>query len=311
MNDSNPKSFLDLSSPIRGTGGLPIGGQGASLQLVECPRDAMQGWKHFIPTNKKIEYINVLLQVGFHTLDFGSFVSPKAIPQMADTKEVLKGINVNGSITKLLAIVANLRGAEEAVTFEEISFLGFPFSISPTFQLRNTNSTMEESINRVDAIQNICIKHGKQLVLYLSMGFGNPYGDVYNEEILLYWAEQMVKKEITIISLADTVGLATPEQISFALQTLIPEYRQTIIGVHLHSTAASWKEKTEAAYQAGCKRFDGALKGIGGCPMANDELVGNMNTEWMLDYFVEKSVDLKINQNALQRSLQLANEIFV
>ncbi|MDQ3842524.1 MAG: hydroxymethylglutaryl-CoA lyase, partial [Bacteroidota bacterium] len=216
-----------------------------------------------------------------------------------------------GSITKLLAIVANLRGAEEAVMFDEISFLGFPFSISPTFQLRNTNSTMEESINRVEAIQNICIKHGKQLVLYLSMGFGNPYGDVYNEEILLYWAEQMVKKEITIISLADTVGLATPEQISFALHTLIPEYRQTIIGVHLHSTAASWKEKTEAAYQAGCKRFDGALKGIGGCPMANDELVGNMNTEWMLDYFVEKSVDLKINQNALQRSLQLANEIFV
>ncbi|MBD0298190.1 MAG: hydroxymethylglutaryl-CoA lyase, partial [Flavisolibacter sp.] len=215
------------------------------------------------------------------------------------------------SITKLLAIVANLRGAEEAVMFDQISFLGFPFSISPTFQLRNTNSTMEESLNRVDAIQNICIKHGKQLVLYLSMGFGNPYGDVYNEEILLYWAEQMVKKEITIISLADTVGLATPEQISFALHTLIPKYRQTIIGVHLHSTAASWKEKTEAAYQAGCKRFDGALKGIGGCPMANDELVGNMNTEWMLDYFVEKSVDLKINQNALQRSLQLANEIFV
>ncbi|MBD0286026.1 MAG: hypothetical protein ICV79_11480, partial [Flavisolibacter sp.] len=210
MNDSNPKSFLDLSSPTGGQGAFFRGTGG--FQLVECPRDAMQGWQHFIPSHKKIEYINALLQVGFHTLDFGSFVSPKAIPQMADTKEVLKGINVNGSITKLLAIVANLRGAEEAVMFDEISFLGFPFSISPTFQLRNTNSTMEESINRVDAIQNICIKHGKQLVLYLSMGFGNPYGDVYNEEILLYWAEQMVKKEITIISLADTVGLATPEQ---------------------------------------------------------------------------------------------------
>lgn len=282
-----------------------------ALQLVECPRDAMQGWKHFIPTEKKIAYINSLLQVGFHTIDFGSFVSPKAIPQMADTKEVLNKLNIESSNSKLLAIVANTRGAGEAVAFDEISYLGFPFSISETFQQRNTNSSMEESMERVEQIQDLCIKSGKQLVIYLSMGFGNPYGDEYNEEILLTWADKMTKKEIKIISLADTVGVATPEQISVALTALIPKYPQTTIGVHLHSTPLNWKEKLEAAVNAGCKRIDGALKGIGGCPMAGDELVGNMNTEFVISYLEEKKIYNGADKEALQKSLQLASEIFV
>lgn len=282
-----------------------------SLQLVECPRDAMQGWKHFIPTEKKVHYIKSLLDVGFDTIDFGSFVSPKAIPQMADTKEVVGKLKVQGSKSKLLAIVANTRGAEEAVVYDEISFLGFPFSISPTFQLRNTNSSVEESLKRVEAIQNLCLKNNKQLVIYLSMGFGNPYGDEYNEEILLKWADEMVTREIKTISLADTVGIATPDQISFALNALIPKYPETIIGVHLHSTRANWKEKLEAAVNAGCKRFDGALKGIGGCPMAQNDLVGNMNTELIVSYLEEKNLLNGLNKDALTKSLELASEIFV
>ncbi|MGZ3845328.1 MAG: hydroxymethylglutaryl-CoA lyase, partial [Flavisolibacter sp.] len=247
------------------------------VSVIECPRDAMQGWKHFIPTEKKIQYINSLLQVGFNTIDFGSFVSPKAIPQMADTKEVIGGLNLSNTSTKLLAIVANTRGGEEAVAYDQITYLGFPFSISPTFQLRNANSTIEESVKRVEEIQELCIKNNKQLVIYLSMGFGNPYGDEYNEEILLKWADEMVRREINIISLADTVGVASPEQISFALDSLVPKYPGTTIGVHLHSSPSNWKAKLEAAVNAGCQRFDGALKGIGGCPMAQDDLVGNMN----------------------------------
>jgi hydroxymethylglutaryl-CoA lyase len=271
----------------------------------------MQGWKNFIPTEKKIDYINSLLQVGFHTIDFGSFVSPKAVPQMADTGEVVRQLNVHSSKSKLLSIVANVRGAEEAIQYDEILYLGFPFSISPTFQQRNTNSTIEESLKRVEEIQNVCSKHSKQLVIYLSMAFGNPYGDEYNEDILLKWADEMVKRQIKIISLADTVGLATPDQISLALNTLIPQYSNTTIGVHLHSNEANWKAKLNAAYKAGCKRFDGALKGIGGCPMAGDELVGNMATEWMIDYFNEQKELPSLNKDALQRSMQLANEIFV
>jgi hydroxymethylglutaryl-CoA lyase len=271
----------------------------------------MQGWKHFIPTEKKIEYINSLLEVGFDTIDFGSFVSPKAIPQMADTKEVVKKLKIQSSKSKLLAIVANTRGAEEAVVYDEITFLGFPFSISPTFQLRNTNSTIKESLKRVEEIQNLCLRNKKQLVIYLSMGFGNPYGDEYNEEILLKWADEMVTKEIKIISLADTVGVATPEQISFALNALIPKYPETIIGVHLHSTPNNWKEKLQTAVNAGCQRFDGALKGIGGCPMAQDDLVGNMNTELIISYLEEKKLVSGLNKNALQKSLELASEIFV
>lgn len=281
------------------------------IQLIECPRDAMQGWKHFISTEKKVEYINSLLQVGFDTIDFGSFVSPKAIPQMADTKDIVGKLKVGGSISKLLAIVANVRGAEEAVVYNEISYLGFPFSISPAFQRRNTNSSLEESLGRVEEIQNLCVKNNKQLVIYLSMGFGNPYGDEYTEEILLKWADEMVEREISILSLADTVGVATPKQISFALNALIPKYSGTVIGVHLHSTPTNWKEKLEAAINSGCQRFDGALKGIGGCPMAQDDLIGNMNTELIIAYLEEKNLISGLNKDALQRSLQLAVEIFV
>jgi len=282
----------------------------STYQLVECPRDAMQGWPHFIPTEKKIAYIKSLLQVGFDTIDFGSFVSPKAIPQMADTREVIKKLDVQHSTSKLLAIVANVRGAEEAIVFDEIACLGFPFSISETFQQRNTNSTIDESLNRVKEIQNLCLKSKKQLVIYLSMGFGNPYGDAYNEEILLKWADEMVTKNIQIISLADTVGVATPEQISFALNTLIPKYPNTNFGVHLHSTPDNWRAKLEAAVHAGCKRIDGALKGIGGCPMAGNHLVGNMNTEYIISDLEENGLPININKEALQKSLQLAGEIF-
>lgn len=290
---------------------LPEKNKRGAISFVECPRDAMQGWKHFIPTQKKVQYLNQLLKVGFDTLDFGSFVSPKAIPQMADTKDVIAQLDLTGSATKLLAIIANTRGAEEAVHYEQISYLGFPFSISPTFQQRNTNSTIEESLIRVDEIQNLCVRNNKQLVIYLSMGFGNPYGDEYNESILLKWADEMVKRDIKILSLADTVGVATPHQIKQALQALIPQYPTTVIGVHLHSTAQNWQAKLAAAYEAGCTRFDGALKGIGGCPMAKDDLVGNMTTEWMLDYFEQQGAPLPINKVALQQSLSLANEIFV
>jgi hydroxymethylglutaryl-CoA lyase len=285
--------------------------QSSLLTLVECPRDAMQGWPRFIPTAQKIKYLNALLQVGFHTLDFGSFVSAKAIPQMADTKDVIPQLKLQDSQTKLLAIVANTRGAEEAVVYDEISFLGFPFSISPTFQLRNTNSSMEESVQRIEAIQELCIKNNKELVLYLSMGFGNPYGDTYNEEILLHWADEMVSRGISILSLADTVGVATPIQIRVALKTLISQYPDTVIGVHLHSTAENWKPKVDAAIEAGCRRFDGALKGIGGCPMAQDDLVGNMNTELMIDYFADRNLLTGINKDTLNNCLQLAAEIFV
>jgi hydroxymethylglutaryl-CoA lyase len=284
--------------------------EGKGLQLVECPRDAMQGWKSIIPTGKKIEYINSLLQVGFDTVDFGSFVSPKAIPQMSDTAEVVRGLKMEDSKSKLLAIVANVRGAGEAAAYDAISYLGFPFSISPTFQLRNTNSTIEESVVRVEAIQNLCVRRNKELVIYLSMGFGNPYGDAYNEDILIKWAGEMVGKGIRIISLADTVGLANPEQISFALRTLITIYPGTHFGVHLHAGPSNWKAKLEAALDAGCKRFDGALKGIGGCPMAQDELVGNMDTLSIISYLEEKKQETGFHKEALQKSIDLAAEIF-
>ncbi len=281
------------------------------IRLVECPRDAMQGWLHPIPTQKKIQYLNALLQVGFDTIDFGSFVSPKAIPQMSDTKEVIPHLQLNGSRSKLLAIIANKRGADEAVLFDEITYLGFPFSISPTFQLRNTNSSIQQSVETVDIIQDLCIKKNKQLVIYLSMGFGNPYQDPYTEEILLHWADKMAKRDIGIISLADTVGVATPQQINEALIRLIPQYPSVNFGVHLHASAQNAASKLEAALAAGCKRFDGALKGIGGCPMAQDELVGNMDTSLMIPY-MEKQYNLKgINHHALDHCLSLTNEVFV
>lgn len=283
----------------------------SAIQLIECPRDAMQGWPHFIPTQKKINYVNALLKVGFDTIDAGSFVSHTAIPQMADTAEVIRGLAMTESTTKLLTIVANLRGAQEAILFDEISYLGFPFSISPTFQLRNTNSTMQQSLQTVEEIQNLCIKNQKKLVIYISMGFGNLYGDAYDERIVLQWIETMASMDIEIISIADTIGIATPKQVKDILSIVIPAYPATTIGVHLHSTHLNWKDKLGAAFKAGCRRFDGALKGIGGCPMAGDELVGNMDTRLMIEYF--KSLDLMdgLNEEALKKSLQLANEIFV
>ncbi len=283
----------------------------SAIQLIECPRDAMQGWKSFIPTEKKIEYINALLKVGFDTIDFGSFVSAKAIPQMADTKEVLKGLQVDKLGTRLLAIIANVRGAEEASVYDEITYLGYPFSVSETFQWRNTNSTKEESLKRVDEIQRICIKRKKELVVYISMGFGNPYGDAYSEEIVFEWVNKIVDLDVKTISLADTVGLATAEQVFSITAYLIDKLPKHNIGVHLHSAPLNRKAKIDMAVKAGCKRFDGALKGIGGCPMANNELVGNMDTELMIQYFSELGLLTGINKKALNDSISIANEIFI
>jgi hydroxymethylglutaryl-CoA lyase len=281
-----------------------------AVKLIECPRDAMQGWKTFIPTARKIEYINSLLQTGFDTIDFGSFVSAKAIPQMADTGDVISKLEIGNSNSKLLAIIANLRGAEEASVYEGITYLGFPFSVSETFQQRNTNSSIQESLSRVEEIQNLCVKTGKQLVIYISMAFGNPYDDLYDEEIVFEWVNRIVGMDVGIISLADTVGVAEPEQVYDMSRYLIESLPETEIGVHLHSTPANWREKLEAAVKAGCRRFDGALKGIGGCPMANNELVGNMNTEWMIQYFEENALSPQLNKEALAESLRIASEIF-
>jgi hydroxymethylglutaryl-CoA lyase len=280
------------------------------IHLVECPRDAMQGWKTIIPTPKKINYLNALLRVGFDTLDFGSFVSAKAIPQMADTPEVLQGLTLDGSNTKLLVIIANLRGAQTAIQSGKITYLGFPFSVSETFQLRNTNSTIAESLERVREIQNLCISAGKQLVVYLSMGFGNPYGDPYSNEIVFTWAERLAALDVRIISLADTVGLATPEQVFSVTDYLVRALPDRSIGVHLHSSPVNWKPKLEAALKAGCLRFDGALKGIGGCPMANDELVGNMNMENMIAHFDKENLAQGIDRKALAEALEIAGEVF-
>ena len=254
-----------------------------AIKLVECPRDAIQGIKHFIPTEKKIKYINLLLESNlFDTIDFGSFVSPKAIPQMADTAAVVRGLNLNHTQTKLLAIIANERGATEASQFEKISYLGYPFSISETFQVRNTNATIAESLERVKAIQEIAEKADKQLVIYVSMGFGNPYGDEWNAEIAIKWVDKLQKLGIKIFSLSDTVGVATPESITYLFENLIPKYPNLEFGAHLHTTSDTWQEKVDAAYKAGCRRFDGAILGYGGCPMAADELVGNMPMENLL-----------------------------
>jgi hydroxymethylglutaryl-CoA lyase len=281
------------------------------IKLIECPRDAMQGWKNFIPTEKKIEYINSLLKVGFDTIDFGSFVSAKAIPQMADTAEVVRSLESGVGNTKLLSIVANLRGAEEASVFDQITYLGFPFSVSETFQQRNTNSSIEESLKRVEEIQNLCINKNKKLVIYISMAFGNPYNDLYDEDIVFNWVEKLVEMDIDIISLADTVGVATPEQVYDMTSYLVESLPATEVGVHLHSTFENWQQKLDAAVKAGCNRFDGALKGIGGCPMAKDELVGNMNTEWMISYFEKNNIATGLNKEALAESLRIAGEIFI
>jgi hydroxymethylglutaryl-CoA lyase len=282
----------------------------STIDLVECPRDALQGWKADIPNDLIVRYLNTLLKVGFHTLDFGSFVSAKAMPQMADTDEILYSLDLSNTKTKLLAIIANTRGAEEAAAHTNIDYLGFPFSISDTFQLRNTNSTIEESLVRVEEIQEICEKNDKKLVIYISMAFGNPYGDQYSEGIVFKWVEKMIRMGIETISLADTVGVATPEQVYEITRMLVSVLPNTEIGVHLHSSRHNWKEKIDAALEANCRRFDGALKGIGGCPMANDELVGNMNTELLVPYFEELNLLQGIDKVALSEASALANEIF-
>lgn len=280
------------------------------VKLIECPRDAMQGLKDFIPTETKAAYINQLLKVGFDSLDFGSFVSPKAIPQMRDTAEVLKMLDLSETTSKLLAIVANQRGAEDAAAFDEITYLGYPFSVSETFQLRNTNATIEESLKRVEEIQAICTRNRKTLVLYVSMGFGNPYGDPWNVEIVQKWVERLTNLGITIFQLSDTIGVATPESISYLFRNLIPAYPHLQIGGHFHTTPHTWKEKVVAAYQNGCRRFDGAIKGFGGCPMAKDDLTGNMPTENMIAYFVENQEIGAIDLQAFSKSLQMAVEVF-
>src|SRR6185312_375959 len=296
---------------IQPAGSRNGGAEEGKITLVECPRDAMQGWPAIIPTAQKVEYLDALLRVGFDVLDFGSFVSARAIPQMADTAEVLGGLHLGGSRTRLLAIVANFRGAEEAASHDAIHFLGFPFSVSETFQLRNTNKTIEGSFATVEEIQDLCAKRQKELVVYLSMGFGNPYGDPWNEEVVYEWAAALAGLGVKTLSVADTVGLATPEQVFSVVDYLVRELPQCTIGVHLHSTPYNHKPKMDAALEAGCRRFDGALKGIGGCPMAGDALVGNMDTEWMIGHFEHKRLLPELNEEALRESLRLAWEVFV
>lgn len=280
------------------------------VKLIECPRDAMQGIKPFIPTAQKVDYLNQLLQVGFDTLDFGSFVSPKAIPQMRDTAEVLSQLDLDATSTQLLAIVANERGARDAALHPEIQYLGYPFSISETFQMRNTNATIAESIDRVKVIQDICTHSGKELVVYLSMGFGNPYGDPWNAEIVEHWTAALYAMDIKILSLSDTVGVANPETITYLFQHLSQTYPQVEFGAHLHTTPDTWHEKVAAAYIAGCRRYDGALRGYGGCPMAKDKLTGNMPMENMIYYFQQQKEDLGINNDALNIAMNMALEVF-
>ncbi len=271
----------------------------------------MQGIVEFIPTELKIRYINTLLRVGYHTVDFGSFVSPKAIPQMKDTANVVEKLDLSQTETKLLAIVANSRGARDACHFEQISYLGYPFSISETFQIRNTNATIAESIDRVNEIMEICTKNNKKLVIYISMGFGNPYGDPWNVEICQKWVDHLADTGVRVIALSDTIGVATPQSISYLFKNLIPPYPDVEFGAHLHTQPHNWKEKVEAAYINGCKRFDAAIKGYGGCPMAKDDLTGNMPTENLLNYFNEKSVDHGLDEEVFIEAHQLTNEVFL
>ncbi|RZJ18823.1 MAG: hydroxymethylglutaryl-CoA lyase [Acinetobacter sp.] len=280
------------------------------MKLIECPRDAMQGLHDFIPTDLKAEYINLLLQVGFDTIDFGSFVSSKAIPQLRDTEEVLGKLDLSNTKSKLLAIVANLRGVEEAVKHKEITYLGFPFSISETFQQRNTNSSISQSLNTVEEMLNLCDKNNKTAVVYLSMGFGNPYGDEWNVEIIEKWADELVKRGVKVLSLADTTGVSTPDKIEFILPALIKKFDQTEIGIHLHSTPFTRLEKIEAAYKAGCKRFDSALKGFGGCPMASDDLTGNMATEDLISFLERKGEKLNLNMAKWNEAMLLSSKVF-
>jgi hydroxymethylglutaryl-CoA lyase len=280
------------------------------IKIIECPRDAMQGIETFIDTQKKIEYINKLLQVGFDTIDFGSFVSAKAIPQLRDTEEVLKHLKLSETNSKLLAIVANTRGAEDASKFNEIDYLGFPFSVSETFQLRNTNSTIEQSLTRVEEIQNICHKTNKKLVVYLSMGFGNPYGDKWNPDIVILWAEKLKNLDVSIMALSDTVGVSNRENINLLFKDLIPEFPSVEFGAHLHSTPQTAKEKISAVLNAGCYRIDAAIHGFGGCPMATDDLTGNIATETLLETLADHNFILEINQKVFVESMAMADTIF-
>ncbi|NDK55352.1 hydroxymethylglutaryl-CoA lyase [Pontibacter fetidus] len=280
------------------------------MKIIECPRDAMQGLQKFIPTDVKIEYINQLLKVGFDTIDFGSFVSPKAIPQMSDTAEVLANLDLDNTTSKLLAIIANIRGAEEAAQHKQIDYLGFPLSVSETFQQRNTNKTIAEAMEQLAHIQEICHKHNKTLVTYISMGFGNPYNDPWDTETVLHFVHELDKLQVKIISLSDTIGVSNPENIHYLFSSLIPAFKHIEFGAHLHTTPTTWHEKVEAAYSSGCRSFDGAIRGFGGCPMAKDELVGNMATENLVTYFNTIGVNLNLNQAALDAAISQSDAVF-
>lgn len=281
------------------------------VKIIECPRDAMQGIKRFIPTKDKAIYINTLLEVGFDTIDFGSFVSPKAIPQMKDTAEVLSMLDLSTTQSKLLAIVANVRGANDASQFEEINYLGYPFSISENFQMRNTSKTIKQSIVILNEILNIAVKSNKEVVAYLSMGFGNPYGDPWNVDIVGDWTQKLASMGVKILSLSDTIGSSQPDTIKYLFSSLISKYPQIEFGAHLHTTPSSWREKVNAAYTGGCSRFDGAIKGYGGCPMAKDELTGNMPTEKLLDYFKEKKIDLDLDKSSFKTAFNATPNVFL
>jgi len=280
------------------------------VKIIECPRDAMQGIKNFIPTERKITYIQSLLGCGFDTIDFGSFVSPRAIPQMVDTAEVLSNLDLSKSKSKLLAIVANVRGANEASVHPEIDYLGYPFSISENFQMRNTHKTISQSTEVLDEILEIANATNKKVVTYISMGFGNPYGDPWSVEVVGEWAEKLANMGARILSLSDTVGTSTPEDINYLFSHLIPKYPHVEFGAHLHTTPNRWYEKVDAAYIAGCRRFDGAIRGFGGCPMAKDELTGNMPTEKMLSYFTENKVDTGVQWMVFEAAHNKATELF-
>jgi hydroxymethylglutaryl-CoA lyase len=280
------------------------------MKLIECTRDAMQGIKEFIPTDIKANYINSLLNIGFDTIDFGSFVSPKAIPQMQDTAEVLKQLDLSITKSKLLAIVANTRGAQDACSFDEISYLGFPFSISETFQQRNANSSILESLIRVEEIQNLCVNNNKELVVYISMAFGNPYGDIWNSEIVINWTKKLGDLGIKIMALSDTIGVSNPENISYLFSNIIPEFKTIEIGAHLHSTKEKAQEKIDAAYKSGCQRFDVAIHGFGGCPMAKDDLTGNLATEDLEHYFNSNNIPLNLNSDLLYKAYSQSWDVF-
>jgi hydroxymethylglutaryl-CoA lyase len=279
------------------------------VKIIECPRDAMQGIKDFIPTEQKVQFIQSLLRVGFDTIDFGSFVSPKAIPQMADTAEVLSKLDLSKTESKLLAIVANVRGANDASQHKEIDYLGFPFSISENFQMRNTHKTIAQSVIVLEEILNIAARSNKEVVAYLSMGFGNPYGDPWDVDIVANWTERLSKMGVKILSLSDTIGSSSSEIIEYLFANLIPSYPNIEFGAHLHTTPSSWFEKVDAAYKSGCKRFDGAIQGFGGCPMAKDELTGNMPTEKLLSYFTAKQVN-NLNALSFESAYNEASKIF-